>query len=474
MSVITYDSFLDWRPARRGLRGACRGYGDSSILAYWELLTGDDGLLKSLTMSGVGPAPEMSIEFAPRVNALTGDNGLGKSFLLDMAWCALTSTWARGIIASPRRNAAAASLGYRQFGVEADSIREFSRERYQWTPSTSLRPWSIVIYAGVDGNFLVRDPARVQSNLVLSTLTAEPEMAKVFDLTAEQVWKGKTGERGVSYCNGLIQDWVSWQKSGDPAFGELERVLSALSPSSAEKLSPGQPVHLDLVDETEYPTIRTSDGEDVPLVHASAGIRRIAALAYVLVWTWKGHMRASTQRGQTATVNIVFLVDEVESHLHPQWQRGVVPALLNVMSAMKLDSEVAVQLILATHSPLVLASMESFFDTEKDALFHLDLRDGVAVLEKLEWAKQGDATNWLVSESFGLKQARSLEAETAIEAAEEFMRSEGSRTRTEIDEELRRVLAGHDDFWPRWVVATHPELAGPKAQRRCCGLIAEG
>ena len=63
----------------------------------------------------------------------------------------------------------------------------------------------------------------------------------------------------------------------------------------------------------------------------------------------------------------------------------------------------------------------------------------------------------------GLKQARSLEAETAIEAAEEFMRGEGSRSRAEIDAELRHVLAGHDDFWPRWVVATHPELAGPKA-----------
>ena len=89
-------TFLGGGARGGGLRGACRGYGDSSILAYWVLLTGDGGLLKSLKMNGVGPAPEMSIEFAPRVNALTGDNGLGKSFLLDMAWLALTYTWARG------------------------------------------------------------------------------------------------------------------------------------------------------------------------------------------------------------------------------------------------------------------------------------------------------------------------------------------------------------------------------------------
>lgn len=33
----------------------------------------------------------------------------------------------------------------------------------------------------------------------------------------------------------------------------------------------------------------------------------------------------------------------------------------------------------------------------------------------------------------------------------------GLATREDIDVELRRVLAGHDPFWPRWIVAA-PEL----------------
>jgi hypothetical protein len=402
----------------------------------------------------------MSIEFAPRLNVLTGDNGLGKSFLLDMAWTALTHSWARGVVASPRQDSTGSSIRYSLVDQADESVREFSRERYQWSDATRFSPQGVVIYTGVDGNFLIRDPARILTDLIFPLLAEDPEAVGIFDLTAEQVWKGKSGKGGVRYCNGLIRDWVSWQKSGDPAFEELKAVLIALSPSPIEVLKPGQPIHLSLVDETEYPTIKTQDDEDVPLVHASAGIRRIAALAYVLVWTWKGHLRASTQRGKSAQTEIIFLVDEVESHLHPQWQRRVVPALLGVMGAMKLD--LAVQLILATHSPLVLASIESSFDPGKDALFHLEIRERRAVLEKVEWAKQGDATNWLVSESFGLKQARSIEAELAIEAAEAFMRGEGTRNKADLDAELRRALAGHDDFWPRWVVATHPELAGPK------------
>ncbi len=47
-------------------------------------------MLEYLKLENVGPAPRMEVEFAPRVNLITGDNGLGKSFLLDTAWRALT------------------------------------------------------------------------------------------------------------------------------------------------------------------------------------------------------------------------------------------------------------------------------------------------------------------------------------------------------------------------------------------------
>ena len=39
-------------------------------------------MIEHLRLENVGPAPEMALDFAPRVNLLTGDNGLGKSFLM--------------------------------------------------------------------------------------------------------------------------------------------------------------------------------------------------------------------------------------------------------------------------------------------------------------------------------------------------------------------------------------------------------
>lgn len=51
-------------------------------------------MLQQLKLAGVGPLTDsIPIDFATRLNLLTGDNGLGKTFLLDVAWWALTGSW---------------------------------------------------------------------------------------------------------------------------------------------------------------------------------------------------------------------------------------------------------------------------------------------------------------------------------------------------------------------------------------------
>ncbi len=42
-------------------------------------------MLRELHLNRIGPTPTADITFAERLNVLTGDNGLGKTFLLDVA-----------------------------------------------------------------------------------------------------------------------------------------------------------------------------------------------------------------------------------------------------------------------------------------------------------------------------------------------------------------------------------------------------
>jgi hypothetical protein len=189
---------------------------------------------------------------------------------------------------------------------------------------------------------------------------------------------------------------------------------------------------------------------DVPILYASAGVQRVVALAYMLVWTWHEHLTFSAVIRRQPQRRLVLVMDEVEAHLHPKWQRTIVPALMRVIEA--LSTKITPQIHLATHSPMVMASAETVFDEERDDLHHLKLLGDEVVLEELTFAKMGRADAWLTSEVFGLAQARSLPAERAIERAKglQLKPSPSPREIADVDAELALHLAADDAFWPRW------------------------
>ena len=417
-------------------------------------------MLKGLRLHDVGPAEDLAISFGPRLNIVLGDNSLGKTFLLDVAWWALTRTWA-GPIASPMRKPRAKpsiSFGFDTKTKTTQETSTYNREIQHW-PRNQGRPPNpgLVVYAKVDGGFSVWDPA--QNYWKTRSSTDDPDRPPAFHFRPEQVWAGFDRDRsGKTYCRGLVEDWGSWQRENGESFQQLCAVLGDLSPDG-EPLAPGPLTRIpEDRDRRDIPTLTTAYGAPVPIVYASAAVKRILGLAYLLVWTWTEHQRMSELRGLPLARQVIFLVDEVEAHLHPRWQRTIVRALLDVVSAM--HSHTAVQLIAATHSPLVMASLEPYFDSDTDKLLHLALRDHAVVLDELPWAKEGDASSWLVSEAFGLTQARSLEAERAIEAAEAWARRDRGalpaklKTKAAIQKELERVLPSMDPFWPRWLLQT--------------------
>ena len=416
-------------------------------------------MLKELHLKAVGPAPQFDIEFADRLNIFTGDNGLGKTFLLDVVWYSLTGTWIDNP-AFPQLTEETpiihCSFINQKTGESKPFHSHFDFEKQKWLDLT-FPPLlgSLVIYVRVDGGFSVFDPAR-------SLSTAAPLIA--YQFSHYTLWNGLRYEGGQVLCNGLIQDWVKWQNQPDQTtFQLLSRVIRQLSPHPNEWMEPGEPMRVSVEDVRDIPTIKMPYGT-VPVIHASAGMKRILGLAYLLVWTWYEHLQASKLRKRQPTDQIILLMDEVESHLHPQWQRSIMPAVLEV--AKGLQAQMKIQAFTTTHSPLVLASLEPIIDEEIDRLFLFELQGQEVTLNEFPWTKQGDTVGWLTSEIFGLKQARSKEAEIAIESAEAWMRSdsmndfpENLRTQPQIQQELERLLPGHDPFWPRWVVTAEQRRA---------------
>lgn len=414
-------------------------------------------MLKELKLTHVGPAPSMELEFGKRLNLITGDNGLGKSFLLDIAWWSLTRKWPSELNSSltvgKKVRPHAKQKGEISFCFSGKSRDERYISNYQpreeaWT-GRSGRPANpgLVLYAMSDGSFAVWDPARNYWQTKNNVDVQERRPAFVF--SSSEVWDGLV-DNGSVLCNGLIQDWATWQKEGGEAFKLLKNVLKVLSPNAREAILPGKLGKLSLDDVRDIPTITMPYKQDVLVVHASSGMKRVMALAYFLVWAWLEHRKAADHLVEKPTHQVVFLIDEVESHLHPSWQRTIVPALLDVMK--KLTKRPDVQLITATHSPLIMASVEPLFDERKDAWFDLDLEQNEVVLRKRPFLRQGDASRWLTCEAFDLGSSGSIEAEKILAKAAKALTDPGfdKAAAEKLHGELRKVLSDTDPFWLRW------------------------
>lgn len=490
-------------------------------------------MIRQLRLRDVGPARDLKFDFGSRLNVLTGDNGLGKTFVLDVLWWVLTNTWAgekafpwrpvggtrqtserAGAAESPSIEALSPSIEAetrtdRGAGpeVEASFVNvlavyrfDSTSQRWVFAPTedqvrlaSRISPFplrgeaervsqSLVVYARVDGRFAVWDGYAALSD------QAGAESASLV-LTDDEVWNGKTvADATVSSGTrtaiaGLISDWVRWQeRAASKEYDLLTNVLRVLSPPD-EPLRPGRPTRVHVHDRRDIPTLDMPYGE-VPATLASAGFKRTLSLAYLLVWAWTEHLKTAAQMGRPPVDDIVLLVDEPELHLHPSWQRAIVPAVMRAVAHVAPHAKV--QVITATHSPLVLASLESVFEDRRDELFVLERSGEVVRASEVAFGKEGDVSNWLASAAFGGVGGRSREAELAIGAAMDFMAQRKTAAKGKL-EQLRMLLAelpdadiaapgigatpsldggrslvkrvhaalmltvpGHDEFWAQW------------------------
>ena len=413
----------------------------------------DSMSVKTIGFREVGPAGRLVYRPNKRLNLVTGDNSLGKTFLLDSIWWAITGHWLE-YPAAPRRNVQRSlpsiRVTYDAAGRNTGRVGRYNWRKQAW--EVSSKPHGMValsIYARHDGSFVVWD--------AISGIDKEAGAAETDHLLLDRdsLWHGKRirdDTRGkISICNGLLQDWVNWQtRKGrfEEVFGAFVKCLKVLSPPGGQELEVDEPIALP-GNEQEIPALTMEYGT-VPIVHASAGVKRIMGLAYVLIWAWFRHKRNASLIGMEPFDQMILVVDEVEAHLHPRWQRAIIPALMEVVDV--LSDDLIVQAHIATHSPLVLASAETLFDREEDSLHHLKLDEQSVAMSTLEFGNLGSVDAWLVSDVFRLKQARSLEGEYWIERAMaiQLKSDPGRKEVEEADAGLRRYLRDDDEFWPRW------------------------
>lgn len=172
-------------------------------------------------------------------------------------------------------------------------------------------------------------------------------------------------------------------------FEEISQLFSDLLPVDSRFLGE--------MENGEY--VFTHRGIPVPLGALSDGYRAyiawISDLLYNISLVTPKESRLRDARG-------VVLVDEVDLHLHPEWQREVVPTVARALPNL--------QFVLTTHSPIVAGTLnaKNIFVLEMDGA-------GASTIRQLTEPIHGlNADQILVSSYFGLNTTRAPGAEDEL------------------------------------------------------------
>jgi predicted ATP-binding protein involved in virulence len=316
---------------------------------------------------------QYEIDLAPRFTLLVGDNGTGKTALLDALAVAAGSFF----------------LGVSVEGVEArDILRDDVRQRNLWVGQTLTSeeegPTVVAAEGIVDGGSLdwsrsltsrgsqttihLATPIQIAARKLVEQVQAGegvilPVIAyfgsgRLFPTKRDQtISVGSPESRLTGYlqCLNPASDptrLFRWFKTNELAAlqkGETRHVLEAVRTAILSLVPGTRRVYWDVDwDELVIVTEDTSSDRTTPFHLMSDGYRNLVALAADIVYrmaTLNPHLLAGAAR---ETPGIV-LIDEVDLHLHPNWQRIVVDSLLRTFPR--------VQFVGTTHSPFIIQTL---------------------------------------------------------------------------------------------------------------------
>ena len=143
----------------------------------------------------------------------------------------------------------------------------------------------------------------------------------------------------------------------------------------------------------------------------------------------------------------ILLIDEIENHLHPTWQRRVIPALLEHFPGL--------QIFATTHSPFIVAGL-------KAGQVHLLKRDenGVVTASTNEEDIIGWTADEILQTMMGVDDPTDEATATAARRLRE-LRDEGPRSTADAEAERQADMQKQRQLVDRDLLA-----GGPKARRR--------
>lgn len=307
----------------------------------------DAVVVHELRLKNIGPFAEARVRFASDWTVILGNNGVGKSTILRAIALVLAGTdrdsqrYARTLL---KRGAKSGSI---ELVVEAVPRQvtyqvQLSLEGDRVNASGAVSP----LQAGALTAFGFPAVRGVSLPLAMEPSTISPEtLPRVSDV--RPLLEGGVDPRmqdvraWIRQCGTIKQDTSAPAKERKRAAVMIESFFSIV-----DAMAPGFDLRFSGVDTTRNEILlRTSDGE-IPMDYVSQGMISMMGWLGVLI---QRLFDIDPEMMDTVTARAVVLVDEMDGHLHPEWQQNLVPVLRERFPL--------VQFITTTHSALMVGSL---------------------------------------------------------------------------------------------------------------------
>ena len=326
--------------------------------------------LKNIRISNFKSIEDTKIEFEKGFNIIIGDNGVGKTSILEAISVALggflvgldnvnTKHFTKDEIRCESEILGQGSYNIKYITpIQVDSEIELDNEDYKWTRKKSsikssrstVEPRDICKKAGSLSN---------DSKAILPLLNYQ-SVARMWAQKrekSENIFKKDNFSRNAGYIDCLSQEsnvklllnWcrrmeqISWQE--DQKIAEYEAVKNSLAKFMS--IMNDETVSRVLYDKKREELMYKEGDKILPIGYLSAGYQSLIWMVLEIAYRMAVLNPNLLENVANKTDGIV-LIDELDLHLHPKWQWKVIEALKSTFPK--------VQFIATTHSPIILAS----------------------------------------------------------------------------------------------------------------------
>lgn len=327
--------------------------------------------LKEVSIHNFRGIDSCKLQFHDSVNLIVGKNGAGKTSILESIAVGLggfisgldevsTRNFTQDEIRVQYYKTGDGSYDHKNFlPIEISCQAEFNGKLYDWkrareaykSSRTGLQPRQIARdanhYAAMDGSVLP----------LISYQSAARTWMQKRDFKSQQTSSNSSRVSGYSDCLSTVSSrkqilaWcekmekVSWQKK--QPIGEYEGAKAAVA-KFMTILEGNHPCSLHYEIQSEE-LLYIKDGTAEAISSLSAGYQSLIWMVFDIAYRMA--LLNPDLRERVSEVPGIVLIDEPDIHLHPEWQWLLVGALQQVFPN--------IQLIIASHSPIILASVKN-------------------------------------------------------------------------------------------------------------------